>query len=59
MTGPTVLRAARWADVDAGQVGSPAEVVVDGARISAVNPEGPLPDSVTSSISGMSPYCRA
>ncbi|MDT5166289.1 MAG: hypothetical protein QOC88_3183, partial [Mycobacterium sp.] len=45
MTGPTVLRAAQWADIDAGQVHSPAVVVVDGARISAVNPEGPLPDS--------------
>ncbi len=35
----TVLRAARWADVDAGQVHSPAVVVVDGDRITAVNPE--------------------
>src|SRR3954451_5588296 len=34
----TVLRAARWADVDAGEVRSPAVVVVDGDRISAVNP---------------------
>ena len=47
MTGPTVLRAARWADVDAGQVRSPAVVVVDGERISAINPEGPLPESAT------------
>jgi imidazolonepropionase-like amidohydrolase len=45
MTGPTVLRAARWADVDAGKIHSPAVVVVDGERISAINPEGPLPDS--------------
>ena len=34
----TVLRAARWADVDAGEVHSPALVVVDGDRIQAVNP---------------------
>jgi imidazolonepropionase-like amidohydrolase len=45
--GVTVLRAARWADVDAGQVHSPAVVVVDGQRITGVNPEGPLPDSAT------------
>jgi len=45
--GVTVLRAARWADVDAGQVRSPAVVVIDGQRITAVNPEGPLPDSAT------------
>ena len=47
MTGPTVLRAARWADVDTGQVHSPAVLVVDDERIAAVNPEGPLPDSAT------------
>jgi imidazolonepropionase-like amidohydrolase len=47
VTAATVLRAARWADVDAGQVHSPAVVVVDGERISAVNPDGPLPDSAT------------
>ena len=40
----TVLRAARWADVDAGQVRSPAVVVVDGQRIAAVNPEGSQQD---------------
>lgn len=34
----TVLHAARWADVDAGEVRSPAVVVVDGDRIRAVNP---------------------
>ena len=34
----TVLHAARWADVDAGEVHSPATVVVDGERIAAVNP---------------------
>ena len=34
----TVLRAARWADVEAGEVRSPAVVVIDGNRISAVNP---------------------
>lgn len=43
----TVLRAARWVDVTGGQVRSPAVVVVEGNRITAVNPEGPLPDSAT------------
>src|SRR5258708_2044766 len=45
VTAATVLRAARGADVDSGQVRSPAVVVVDGERIAAVNPEGPLPGS--------------
>jgi imidazolonepropionase-like amidohydrolase len=43
----TVLKAARWADIEAGQVRSPAVIVVDGDRISAVNPTEPLPDSAT------------
>ena len=34
----TVLRAARWVDVHAGEVRPDAVVVVDGDRISAVNP---------------------
>ena len=38
MSGLTVLRAERWADVEAGEVRSPAVVVVDGDRIQAVNP---------------------
>ncbi|MBB3752174.1 imidazolonepropionase-like amidohydrolase [Mycolicibacterium sp. BK634] len=42
-----VLKAARWADIEAGQVRSPAVVVVDGDRITAVNPAEPLPDSAT------------
>ena len=42
-----VLRAARWADVDTGQVRSPAVVVIDGDRIAAVNPAEPPLDSVT------------
>lgn len=46
-TGTTVLRAARWVDVAAGQVHSPAVVVVEGERITAINPEGKLPDSAT------------
>jgi imidazolonepropionase-like amidohydrolase len=33
-----VLRAARWVDVDAGEVREPGVVVVDGDRIAAVNP---------------------
>ncbi|MGB8388487.1 MAG: amidohydrolase family protein, partial [Mycobacterium sp.] len=42
-----VLRAARWVDVDAAQVRSPAVIVVDSDRITAVNPQGALPDSTT------------
>ncbi|WP_018505872.1 metal-dependent hydrolase family protein [Parafrankia discariae] len=41
MTAPIVLRAARWLDIDAGEVRSPAVVVVDGDRITAVNPAAP------------------
>ncbi len=43
----TILRAARWADVDAGEVRSPAVVVVEGERITAVNPDQAQPDSAT------------
>lgn len=35
---PTVLRAERWADVAAGEIRSPATVVVEGDRIVAVDP---------------------
>ena len=45
MTDVTVLRAERWADVDTGEVRSPAVVVVDGDRIQAVNPPEPPADS--------------
>ena len=38
MTAPVVLRAARWADLDAGVVRSPAVIVVVGDRIAAVAP---------------------
>ena len=41
MTEVTVLRAARWVDVDAGQVRSPAVIVVEGNQITAVNPVQP------------------
>jgi imidazolonepropionase-like amidohydrolase len=34
----TILRAERWLDIDAGEVRSPAVIVVDGNRIAAVNP---------------------
>ena len=44
-----VLRAARWADVDADEVRSPAVVVVDGDRIAAINPEKAEPDWVPDS----------
>ncbi|HVM64259.1 MAG TPA: amidohydrolase family protein, partial [Acidimicrobiales bacterium] len=40
----TVVRADRWVDVDAGEVRSPAVIVVEGNRIAAVNPaEVPTP----------------
>ena len=38
MSDVTILRADRWVDVDAGEVRSPAVVVVEGNRIAAVNP---------------------
>ena len=37
MTGRTVLRADRWVDVVAGEVRSPAVVVVEGNRIVSVD----------------------
>lgn len=37
---PVVLRADRWVDVEAGEVRSPAVIVVDGERIAAVDPVG-------------------
>ncbi|QZH62113.1 amidohydrolase family protein [Mycolicibacterium farcinogenes] len=43
----TVLRATRWVDVTTGQVRSPAVIVIEGNRITAVNPEGAPPDSAT------------
>jgi imidazolonepropionase-like amidohydrolase len=42
----TVLRAERFVDVDAGEVRSPAVVVVEGERIAAVNP-ATVPDAAT------------
>jgi imidazolonepropionase-like amidohydrolase len=39
MSDVTVLKADRWADVEAGEVRSPAVVVVDSNQIVAVNPE--------------------
>jgi len=38
MSNPTVLRAARWLDIVAGEVRSPAVIVVEDKRILAVNP---------------------
>ena len=35
----TVLRADRWVDIDAGETKSPAVIVVEGDRITAVNPD--------------------
>jgi imidazolonepropionase-like amidohydrolase len=47
VTETVILRAARWADVESGVVRSPAVLVVEGNRITAVNPEAPQPDSAT------------
>jgi imidazolonepropionase-like amidohydrolase len=38
MSDLTVLRADRWLDIDAGEVRSPAVIVVQGNRITAINP---------------------
>ncbi len=38
MSDVTILRADRWVDVEAGEVRSPAVIVVDGNQIVAVNP---------------------
>lgn len=38
MSAPTVLRAARWVDVAAGEVLSPATIVVESNRIASINP---------------------
>jgi imidazolonepropionase-like amidohydrolase len=35
----TILRADRWVDIDAGEVRSPAVIVVDGNRIVGINPK--------------------
>jgi imidazolonepropionase-like amidohydrolase len=43
---PIVLRADRWLDIDAGEVRSPAVIVVEGNRIVAVNPTD-LPATAT------------
>ncbi|ORV41055.1 amidohydrolase [Mycolicibacter engbaekii] len=49
MSGPDgkvcILHADRWLDIDAGVVRSPAVVVVEDGRITAINPETPLPVS--------------
>jgi imidazolonepropionase-like amidohydrolase len=45
VTGAVILRAARWVDVAAGEVRSPAVVVVEGNRIAAVGPDVPGHDS--------------
>ncbi|PRC59270.1 amidohydrolase, partial [Mycobacterium sp. ITM-2017-0098] len=47
--GTTVLRAARWADVEAGEVRSPAVGVIEGNRIAAVNPAR-VPDNPAQDI---------
>jgi imidazolonepropionase-like amidohydrolase len=47
MSDVIVVRADRWVDVDAGEVRSPAAIVVEGKRIAAVNPaELPTPSKV-------------
>jgi imidazolonepropionase-like amidohydrolase len=44
MSDTTILRADRWLDVEAGEVRSPAVIVVDGNQIAGVNPaELPAP----------------
>jgi imidazolonepropionase-like amidohydrolase len=43
---PVVVRADRWIDIEAGEVRSPAVIVVEGQRITAVNPDE-VPSSAT------------
>jgi imidazolonepropionase-like amidohydrolase len=38
MSAPIVLQADRWLDIDTGKVGSPGVIVVEGNRITAINP---------------------
>jgi hypothetical protein len=38
VTDTTVLRAARWLDVDTGEIHSPAAISIDGNRITSVDP---------------------
>ncbi|MGH8977362.1 MAG: amidohydrolase family protein, partial [Acidimicrobiia bacterium] len=45
MSDVVVLRADRWVDIDAGEVRSPAVIVVDGEHITAVNPDA-VPDGI-------------
>jgi len=40
--GPSVLRAARWLDIDTGEVRSPAVVAIENGRIAAINPATPV-----------------
>ncbi|MHA3020333.1 amidohydrolase family protein [Mycobacterium sp. BMJ-28] len=47
MTDTTVLRAARWVDVDAGEVRAPAVIIIEDNRITSVDPQAPVPDSAT------------
>jgi imidazolonepropionase-like amidohydrolase len=46
MSETVVLRADRWVDIDAGEVRSPAVIVVEGNRIVGVNPDE-LPSTAT------------
>jgi imidazolonepropionase-like amidohydrolase len=46
MSDVTILRAARWADVESGAVNSPGVVVVEGNQIIGVNPAG-VPTAAT------------
>lgn len=43
----TVLRAARWVDVADGVVRSPAVVIIEGNRITSVDPDAPAPEDAT------------
>jgi imidazolonepropionase-like amidohydrolase len=50
---PTVLRAARWVDVEAGEVRPDAVVVVEGDRIAAVQPATPPAGATTIDLGDM------
>jgi imidazolonepropionase-like amidohydrolase len=47
MNDRTVVRAARWVDVEAGEVRSPATIVVEGDRVLSVDKVAPSSDAIS------------
>ena len=59
MSDVTILRADRWLDIEAGEVRSPAVIVIDGNQIVGVNPHRSSRAPPTKSTSVTSRSCRA